>query len=116
MNGRIPPLKIEDSAWEDSLFEREPSFLETDPTPAWRDLHDAIYRLQSRMTNIEELRRRAIRADPANRHHSLGEDEFERVPQSFRRLRPRLEEEQAQAAEVGASHPIPTHLQPMRRR
>jgi hypothetical protein len=96
-------LKIEDSAWGVSLFERKPSFLEMDATPpAWRDFLDAIHRLQSEMTNIEELRRRAIRADPVNRHHLPGKDEFERMLQSFRRLRLRLEEEQADAAEADA--------------
>jgi hypothetical protein len=97
-----------------TAYQREGfSFPEMDSTaPAWRDLVDAVHRLESEMTNIEELKQRANRAVP----RFTGEDGLGRMPQSSRRLRLRLEEQEAEVAEVGASHPIPTHRQPMRRR
>jgi hypothetical protein len=72
--------------------------------PAWQDFFDAAHRLQSEMTKIDELKQRAVRALP----HLRGEEEFERMHQSYRRLKARAEEEQAaEAAEAG--YPIPTH-------
>jgi hypothetical protein len=77
--------------------------------PTWPNFFDAIRRLQSEMTNIEQFRQRVIHADPVNGPHFRGEEAFERMLQSYRRLRLWLEEEQAETAEAEASYPIPTH-------
>jgi hypothetical protein len=102
--------------WIPFLRERL-SFPEMDSTPpTWQNFFDAIRRLQSEMTNIEQSRQRVIHADPVNGPNLRGEEESERMLQSYTGLGLRLEEEQADAAEVEASYPIPTHPEPMRRR